>query len=61
MGYNILQIVYSAGNRFQVRLYLEKRTPETMGSRGITTNVIYLTFESEELLTFSLYLNVEIF
>jgi len=41
------QIVYSEGNRFQVRVYMEKRTPETIGERGVTTNVIYLTFETE--------------
>ena len=43
----IFQIVYSEGNRFQVRVYMEKRTPETIGERGVTTNVIYLTFETE--------------
>merc|ERR1712227_210263 len=37
----------SEGNRFQVRVYMEKRTPETIGERGVTTNVIYLTFETE--------------
>jgi len=42
------QIVYSEGNRFQVRVYLEKRTPLTMGERGVTTNVIHLTFECDD-------------
>ena len=53
--------MYSEGNRFQVRVYLEKRTPVTMGRRGVTTNVIHLcrvrsmSFFSKDFI-FSLFL-----
>ena len=43
-----LQIVYSEGNRFQVRVYMEKRSPVTMAQPGVTTNVIHLTFECDD-------------
>jgi len=42
------QIVYSEGNRFQVRVYMEKRSPVTMAQPGVTTNVIHLTFECDD-------------
>ena len=41
-------VIYSDNRRFQVRVRIEKRTPENMNEEGVTTNVMHLTFEADE-------------
>ena len=41
-------VVYSEGNKFQVRLEIEKKLPNEMKSDGTVTAIMNFTFESDE-------------
>ena len=42
------QIIYSKNRRFQMRVRVEKRSPNSMMEEGIATNVLHITFEADK-------------
>ena len=42
------QVIYSEGNKFQVRVRVEKREHTNINGPGVFTNEMQLTFEAED-------------
>ena len=42
------QIIYSTNKRFQMRVRIERRSPNNLMDEGVATNVLHLTFEADE-------------